>query len=130
MGWFETGNKTKSMTKEIPVIEIKERLKKMEVSGQSRMPDPVEFYKLLEEKIQYYFYQFNKTLIIDFKFEYINTGSSKWLFHILKNLQEIVKKGGLIEINWYYEEDDEVIQEAGEVLGSVLLFPFNMREVK
>ena len=130
MGWFETGNKTKSVTREIPKVEIKERLKKVEISGHSRMADAGDFYEPLQKKLEHCFYLFHQTLIIDFRYEYINTGSSKWLYHILKNLQSIVKKGGLIEINWYYEEDDEVIQGLGEDMQSLIDVPFSISMIE
>ncbi|MBA7521283.1 hypothetical protein ES705_13388 [subsurface metagenome] len=127
MAWFVSGNKTKVLAQNSPTVTIKERLKKVEISGRSRMADPSEFYEELQRKLISCYYSFNNTLILDFNFEYINTGSSKWLYHILIHLQSLAKQGGLLEINWYYEEDDEVIQEAGEVFESVLTIPFHMK---
>jgi hypothetical protein len=127
MGLFIT-NKTKEAVIDTPLVTIKERLKKIVISGKSRMTDPGLFYDDLLQLFENNFYNFKRTLIIEFKFEYINTGSSKWLYHILSSVQNILTNGGMIEIYWYYEEDDEVIFEAGEVLKSVLKVPFHMCE--
>jgi hypothetical protein len=126
MAWFISGSKTKAVAQDNPTVIVKSRLKKVEIKGHSRMTDPEDFYEKLKDKLDGLFHDFNRTLIIDIRFEYLNTSSSKWLYHALCHLQELHKKGGLIEINWYYEEDDEVIQEAGEVLQSLLALPVNI----
>ncbi|MGD2034426.1 MAG: SiaC family regulatory phosphoprotein [Bacteroidales bacterium] len=127
MGWFVSGNKTKSIAQDTPKVLVKERLKKVEISGHSRMTDPSGFYSNLQKELEDFYLSFHQTLILDFYFEYINTGSSKWLYLMLCSLQSLADKGGILEINWYYEEDDEIIEEAGEVLQSLLTVPFNMR---
>jgi hypothetical protein len=127
MGLF-VSNKVKEVVVDKPSIVIKERLKKIEISGKSRMTDPGQFYTELMQIFENNFSAFKKTLIVEFRFEYINTGSSKWLYHILGSLQNLLTNGGMIEIYWYYEEDDEVIFEAGEVLQSILKIPFHMVE--
>jgi hypothetical protein len=129
MSIFEFGSRTKSLVHDTPQIKVKERLKKVEISGQSRMADPAEFYQKLQVQLENYFVDFKRTLILDIRFEYINSGSSKWLYLLLKHMQQIAEKDGLIEINWYYEDDDEVILEAGEVLQSLLKIPLHMKEV-
>ena len=129
MGWFVSGNKTKSVVQDTPNVSVKERLKKVEISGRSRMTNPCVFYENLQKTLEGCYNTFHNTLIIDFYFEYINTGSSKWIYHMLTHLQSLADKGGIIEINWYYEEDDEIIEEAGEVLESLLSLPFHMKEI-
>ncbi len=40
------------------------------------------------------------------------------------------KKGGTVEISWYYEEDDEDMFEAGEDYQSIINIPFKMIEME
>jgi len=96
------------------------------VSGTSRLEDPSIFYEELAEIYEDCIQAFKKRITLDFNINYINTSSSKWLFHILKNLQVKYSNKTNIVVNWYYEEDDEVILEAGEVFGSLLQLPFNL----
>lgn len=126
MAWFISSNRTKVAANDFPTVTVKDRLKKVEIKGHSRMTDPEEFYEKLRDKLENLFFSFNKTMVINIQFEYINTGSSKWLYHVLTHLQNLYMKGGLIEINWYFESDDEVIQEAGEVLQSLVALPINL----
>jgi hypothetical protein len=129
MGWFVSGNKTKVVSQNTPNVLVKERLKKVEISGRSRMTDPCDFYEQLESTLESCYRTFNNTLILEFRFEYINTGSSKLLYHMLCNLQSLAYNGGILEVTWFYEEDDEIIEEAGEVLQSILSIPFHMKEI-
>ncbi len=126
MGWFVSGKKTEAVLHEYPEIKVKERLKKVEISGCSRMFDPAEYYEDLTKKLRHYFFSFNRTLMLDIHLEFISTTSTKLILLMLKNLQKLAKKDGLIEVNWYYEEDDETIQETGEIFDDSLDIPFHM----
>jgi len=129
MGWFVSGNKTKAVAQNTPIVLVKERLKKVEISGRSRMTDPCDFYEELQNTLDACYHTFKNTLILEFRFEYINTGSSKLLYHVLTHLQSLSANGGIIDVTWYYEEDDEIIEEAGEVLQSLLSIPFHLKEI-
>ncbi len=129
MGWFVSGNKTSTAVLEFPSIQVKDRLKKVEISGFSRMTNPAEYYDQLLQLLENNYLEFKKTLIIDFHFEYINTASTKWIYQMLVSLQEIVMAEGLVEINWYYEEDDETILETGDIFRSTLKIPFHLKEI-
>ena len=93
------------------------------------MTNPAEYYEDLLKTLENGFHVFKKTLIIDFHFEYLNTASTKWIYQMLLSLQEKQKAKGLIEINWYYDEDDETIQETGEIFRSTLKVPFHLKIV-
>jgi hypothetical protein len=129
MGWFVAGNKAKESIKNIPNVLVRERLKKVEISGRSRMTDPCDFYEKLQSTLEECYRTFHNTIILEFKFEYINTGSSKLLYHMLSYLQSLASAEGIVEVTWFYEEDDEIIEEAGEVLQSLLSIPFHLKEI-
>jgi hypothetical protein len=115
-------------TREFPDITVRERLKRIEIAGYSRMTNPVDYYQGLLYMLENNFRAFGNTLIIDFRLEYINTASMKWLFQMITSFQPLALSG-LVEINWYYEEDDEIILETGEILGSKLKIPFYLKEL-
>ena len=58
-----------------------------------------------------------------FKFDYINTPSSKMVFDILTLLGQI--KGA--SATWYYRKEQEGIKEIGEELKELVQFPFEER---
>ncbi len=109
-----------------PYVKVYPRQKLVMVSGQSRHEDPSSFYNQFTELTDDCISKFKDELTIDFKITYLNTSSSKWLFHMLKSLQARYAEEIKLIINWYYEEDDELIQEAGEVFQSLLRIPVNL----
>lgn len=114
----------------VPKVELKKNLKKVIVSGRCRMPDPGTYFQDFSNMLTSYFHEFNRTLFIEFYFDYINTGSSKWILFVLQQLNtEYKKNGGMIEIVWKYDEDDETIQETGEVLSAHLDIPIILKAV-
>jgi hypothetical protein len=114
----------------LPKIELKKKLKKVIITGRSLMSDPGEYYNEFANTLSDYFIEFNHTLFIEFYFDYINTGSSKWLLFVMQYLNSVLKeKGGMIEVTWKYDDDDETILETGEVLRSYINVPFTLMAV-
>jgi hypothetical protein len=109
-----------------PRVRVFGEERRISISGQSRLEDPSVFYQEFINLLETCMDDFKTHVILDFKFNYLNSSSSKWLFHILKNLQNKYHGKKIITINWYFETDDDVIIEAGEVFQSLLSLPFNM----
>ena len=128
MGWYVSSKKANYSLQDVPEVRIKSRLKKIEIEGYSRMANPGDFYEDLILQLKDYYKSFNHTMILDFKFEYINTSSGKWLLVLFNSLDPLINEG-LIEINWYYEEDDESILEAGEIYKSSSKMPFHLKKI-
>ncbi len=104
-----------------------------EISGFSRPENTVGFYKPLikwledyEDSVLSKNTQFNKSnLVFNFKLTYFNSASSKFLLDILMLFMKFHSKGNNVEINWYYDEDDDEIFESGEEISEMVNFPFN-----
>ena len=111
-----------------PKFRIDKRKRLVSFEGQSGLANPELFYAQIAHRILGLINDFGNEITINFKLEYINTSSSKWILHILKTLQA-VKPEAEICVNWYYEEDDESIEEAGEVYQSLLRIPFHLIEI-
>jgi len=98
------------------------------ISGQSRLEDPTEFYEKLSMVLDESINDFKTYACIDFILHYLNSSSSKWLFHILKGIQAKFLGKKIVTVNWFYDDDDESMLEAGEVFQSLLSLPFNLVE--
>ena len=66
---------------------------------------------------------------MNIQLEYFNTSSSKCILDVFKKLEAIYKSGNEVLINWFYEEDDEDMLEAGEDYQSIIKIPFKMVEI-
>jgi hypothetical protein len=66
---------------------------------------------------------------VNVQLEYFNTSSSKCILDVFKKLEAINKGKSEVTVNWYYEEDDEDMLEAGEDYESIIRVPFKMIEI-
>ena len=101
---------------------------KLELKGRSIPENSVEFYKPLNEWIDAYGKSPVSATSVDVKLEYFNTSSSKCILDLFKKLEKL--NGTDVSVNWYFEEDDEDMEEAGEDYQAIIKLPFKMIEVE
>ena len=102
---------------------------RLELKGRSIPENSVEFYKPLNEWIEKYGTSPKAQTSVDIKLEYFNTSSSKCILDLFKKLETINGKGTEVSINWYFEEDDEDMEEAGQDYQAIISLPFKIIEV-
>ena len=102
----------------------------VEIKGRSIPENSVEFYKPIIDWLDKFGDSHSGETKVDIQLEYFNTSSSKCILDIFKRLELIHKKGNQVAINWYYEEDDEDMFEAGEDYQSIISIPFKMIEME
>jgi hypothetical protein len=103
---------------------------KLELKGRSIPENSVEFYKPLNDWIDAYGNNPKAATVVDIKLEYFNTSSSKCILDLFKKLEQVNSKGTEVSINWYFEEDDEDMEEAGEDYQAIISLPFKIIEVE
>ena len=102
----------------------------LEIKGRSIPENSIEFYKPLVDWLEKYATKPKSTTNVNIQLEYFNTSSSKCILDVFKKLESIHKSGNEIVINWYYEQDDEDMLEAGEDYQAIINVPFKMIEVE
>ena len=117
-------------TKITPLIRFDPKNGILEIKGRSSPENSVQFYRLIIEALDDFSNSRYDTLTANFAYEYFNTSSSKCLFDILKRMKKIDKEGKNLIINWFYEEDDEDMMEAGEDYSELLEMDFNFVEIE
>jgi SiaC family regulatory phosphoprotein len=99
----------------------------LKIEGRSIPEDPGDFFEeILALLIEYYKTGPKETTRVDIKLEYINSGSSKYMLDIFRILKKNYDDGHDCIINWYFEEDDESIQELGQHYQSTIQVPFKL----
>jgi len=63
---------------------------------------------------------------LEIKLEYFNTSSSKCLVEIFRRMEKLYKNGNEARIKWFYEEEDEDMQESGEDFKGIIRMPIDM----
>ena len=99
------------------------------IKGRSIPENSVEFYAPLIEGLSKYHQSPSLKTKVDFRLEYFNTSSSKCILEILKQLQALSVEGNNVEVDWYYDEDDDEILEIGEDYSNMIKIPFNIKMV-
>lgn len=98
-----------------------------EISGRSIPENSIEFYKPVLEWLDGYISNpAKRETSFDVKLEYFNTSSSKCLVEIFRKLERLKREGVDVSIKWYYEEEDEDMQESGEDFREIIKLPISM----
>lgn len=101
----------------------------MEMNGRSTPENSVEFYVPILDWLDVYCNNSAPQTIVNVRFEYFNTSSSKCILDVFKKFSKLHKEGKAVKVNWYYEEEDEDMQEAGEDYSDILGIPFEILEI-
>lgn len=95
----------------------------LSISGRSIPENSIEFYKPMLAWMEEFAGTKPENTTLQIKLEYFNTSSSKCLLDIFKKLETF---GGKCQVEWYYEQDDEDMLEAGEDYEAIVHVPFKM----
>lgn len=112
-------------TQETPEVLFDKQAGVFSISGKSLPEDVKEFYGPLIEWIENYSNEPNPETNLKVKMEYFNTASSKMLLEIFELFKNLHDAGNKITVDWYYQEDDEDMQDAGEDYADIVELPFN-----
>jgi hypothetical protein len=114
-------------TKRSPWVVLEQG--KMFIMGRSIIENPGVFFEPVHKWVSGRAKGKPDKIRIDLGFDYVNTGSIKWLYILLRDLSEM---NGIFEnavINWYYEQGDDDMCELGFILRSLVDCPFTIIEV-
>ena len=114
-----------SKTDDTPEITFDKAKGKFEISGRSLPEDSVEFFLPVFQWIALYAKDPNPTTEFVFKLEYVNTASSKMVQDILAALEKI--RG--MKVVWYFDDDDEDMEEMGIELAEIVEIPFEYKTI-
>lgn len=96
------------------------------ISGRSIPEDSIAFYEPVITWVENYIKNPEALTRINFKIEYINSGSNRFVFSILKLLNEMYGKGKNVVVNWYYEDDDDTLYNLGRDFQGLISVPFKL----
>lgn len=106
-----------------PKIILDKTNKIFEISGRSLPEDSAEFYQPVLEWLAEYAKDPLPETVFDFRLEYFNTASSKLILDVLTALEDINNA----IVHWYFYEDDEDMEEAGEEFAELVDIEFELK---
>ena len=112
-------------TETTPRVTLDHTSDKFEISGESRPENARKFYgPIIEwfEKYNQFLYWlkndkgtgYKKEIVVDFSFDYLNSTSIKFVYDLLKKIEELKANATSIKINWHFDQGDEDMKESGE----------------
>ncbi|NOZ34984.1 MAG: DUF1987 domain-containing protein [Chlorobi bacterium] len=110
----------------LPGIILDKESGKFEISGKTCPEDAIEFFEPVFNWLDEYSKSPLEETIFDFRLTYFNTVSSKIIMMIMLRIEEIAEDGHSVKIRWFYPEDDEDLEEAGDDYESMLEIDFEM----
>jgi len=111
-------------TDDTPTIILDKDSGIFEISGRSLPEDVTTFYEPVLSWLDEYQEEPNEKTVFAFKLVYFNTASSKLILDILMKLEEMHENGNQVLIKWFFPEDDEDMEEAGEEYADIVDVPF------
>jgi hypothetical protein len=100
------------------------------IMGRSIIENPGSFYEQVHNWVNGYAAQCKGKTSVEIGFEYINTGSLKWLYILLRELAGMDDLAGKASVKWFYEEGDDDMYELGHIIKSLMECPFSIMQVE
>lgn len=111
-------------TDDTPSVVLDVENEVYQLSGRSLPEDVGAFYDPILDWLEDFAESSNSKMTFGFKLEYFNTASSKLILDILLKLEGMFEGGKEIMVKWYFPEDDEDMEEAGEEYADIVDIPF------
>ena len=93
----------------------------MKIAGESYPEDVTEFYRPVFDALDTYLGKLGKgSCRFDFELIYLNSSSAKAVMMLIDKLEDAAKKGAAVEVYWFYDKEDDTMQELGEEFGEDL----------
>ena len=116
-------------TKKTPTVSLNSE-GEIRIEGRSIPEDASLFFHEIIEWCKLYLTTHPPKTKVDIYFEYLNSGTSKYILQILKLLKENLGSDQELIVNWFYEEGDDDIMERGEYYASILEMDINFIETE
>jgi hypothetical protein len=120
-------------TEDSPAVHFDPNTGQLLLSGNSRPENAGKFYNPLLEwlaKYESFLYWLkeqkkgDKPLIFDFKMDYFNSTSAKYIMDIILVLSKLAGKGYPVVVNWHFDKRDDDMLDAGKEFSDMVGLPF------
>jgi len=93
----------------------------LKLVGESYPEDVSEFYNPIFASLDAYLAQLGDGKCrFDFELIYLNSSSAKAIMMLMDKLDAAAANGAVVDVFWYYDKEDDTMQELGEEFGEDL----------
>jgi hypothetical protein len=108
-------------TSRTPAVAFDFANHRLKITGESYPEDVTEFYGPIFTALDSYLSKLGKgSCRFDFELIYLNSSSAKAVMMMMDKLEAAAKKGASVEVYWYYDKEDDTMQELGGEFGEDL----------
>lgn len=102
-------------TNQSPEVDFRFSEHKLKMTGEAYPENANAFFLHVLTGLENYLSSTDgQTIEFNFKLTYFNSASTKMLYNMFELLNESSSKNNHIILNWFYDEEDDTIQEFGE----------------
>lgn len=100
-----------------PEVDFRYDQQLLTIKGESYPENAAAFYAPIVQQLREFLDECHATVITaNIALAYFNSSSTKMLFTLFDALDQAAQAGNRVELHWYYDAEDETIQEFGEEL--------------
>ncbi len=104
-----------------PAISFDFAQNHLKLAGESYPEDVTEFYHPVFAALDAYLATLgNGGCRFDFELIYLNSSSAKAVMMVMDKLDAAAAKGAKVDVYWFYDAEDDTMQELGEEFGEDL----------
>ena len=100
----------------------------IEIKGKSLPEDAKTCYAPLYHLVKEYAKSPKSITTLNFRLEYLNSSSAKKILEIISLLENLPQEGYQVEIKWFYNADDEDMQDEGEEFKRMTDLPISLEK--
>ena len=113
-------------TEKTPKVEYNSGKNELQMDGICIPEQTHDFFKPILNFITYLESTPPKTFILTVNLHFFNTGSARYILEVMKSVRKLKDVGVDVKYKWFYNEEDEDIEEAGRSYSFILNEPFEM----
>jgi hypothetical protein len=127
-------------TETTPLVIFNNEINQFRLEGEARPENARKFFgpliNWLDEYNKTLFYlkeeagdSYLKKIVFEMYFEYLNSSSVKFMFDVLKKIEELKPNLTSLKIKWMYDEKDEDMLDNGNEFATMIDIPFEFEPV-
>ena len=108
-------------TSRTPAVDFDYANNHLKISGESYPEDVTEFYRPVFKALDDYLGALGEGgCRFDFALIYLNSSSAKAVMMLMDKLEAAAANGATVDVYWFYDKEDDTMQEIGEEFGEDL----------
>ncbi|MBN1117447.1 MAG: SiaC family regulatory phosphoprotein [Bacteroidales bacterium] len=99
----------------------------MKIAGKAVPIEEHNFFGVINKQVDKYIQVPQNITCVDLSLSVLNASSKRSIISLLNQLEALNSTGFQVQVNWWYEADDEDVKEFGEILKDMFKLDFNIQ---